>query len=306
MGSQLREAGAGRRRVVLAAMVSAGDGRLENALAQRAVRERPEGRLLRRVLERQEPPGRLPGFPGGLRGRGEVARAQARELLPVGDEHRRVVGVGEQPVGVVRRELGLLLVERAEPGLVGVVEPRAGADELALVALDEVLRLLVEAEALALVVERLDAEEEFRVQVDRVAVRGVERRDLGSDLLQGLARVRLGEAGEDLAHPGEQLARAFHRLDRVGERRSLRVLRDALDLRELSLHPLDDRGLEVRVPDLVELRRLERQRARGEEGVRRGVAGARGGAGEEQGGGDREEAACLHGASFLSGSGPRR
>ena len=132
-----------------------------------------------------------------LRGRPAAAAPSSASLIPtscgpVFDEHGRVVGVGEQLVGELRRELGFLLVERAQPRLVGARSSCAPARTKRLsYRSSRYFGSSPSPSAIAPVVEGLDAREELRVQVDRVVMRGVERRDLGPDLLKGLARVRL-------------------------------------------------------------------------------------------------------------------
>ena len=108
-GPQSRELHDGGPRVVGAAVVAARHRGREDALAEGAVLERGERRLLRRVLHAQEP---LPVqllFLRGLGGRGEVAFREAGEVgLPVHDDGGGV-RVGEEPVGVLRRQGGELL-----------------------------------------------------------------------------------------------------------------------------------------------------------------------------------------------------
>jgi hypothetical protein len=105
-----------------------------------------------------------------------------------------------------------------------VAERRAPrAHEVAVIALDQALRLGVEPERVAAVVERPHAVPEPRVQVDRVLVRGQLRRELGLRLLQRVVGVRLLDVREDLVGAGQQLARALHRLDGVREGRQARA-----------------------------------------------------------------------------------
>ena len=191
LGPQSRQLHDRGLRVVGPAVVAARHRGREDALAEGAVLERGERRLLGRVLHAEEP------FPvqllllRGVGGRGEVAFRQAGEVgLPVHDDGGGV-RVGEELVGVLRRQGGELFVELREPGLVGGAEVGAGAHEEEAVALDEVLRLRVEPERVALVVDRLDAGVELRVHVDRVVVGRDLRRELGLDLLERLVRIRL-------------------------------------------------------------------------------------------------------------------
>ena len=254
-------------RVVRAAVAAAVLRRGQEALAQLAVLQRGELRLLGGVAHDQDPLPFHPALLGRLGGRGDVGVAHAGEHRLVIDDDRRGVRVGEDVVVELGVELRLLLVQRAQLRLVRLGEERAGADEVAVVALQEVLRLGVEAARLPRVVQRLHAREELRVEVDGVVVRGELRRFLPFELLQRVVRVRLRQREEDLRGAGEEIAAALHRLDGVGEGRGVGAARDRVDLRELPLHPFLEGRLVVGVLDLVELRGIERQRARREEGV---------------------------------------
>jgi hypothetical protein len=64
-----------------------------------------------------------------------------------------------------------LAVELLQRRLVGIYEFRAGAEELLLVALDELQRFRIEVEVRALPVHRVDASEEGRVEQDGIVVR---------------------------------------------------------------------------------------------------------------------------------------
>ena len=287
--AQLRQARHDGRRVVLAAVVAALLRGREDLLAQGAVRQRGEHRLLRRVLEREDPLAvelaLLRGFGGGGERRPSVAPASFFLSETTGGGG---VGVGQELFLELGVELGLLLVERHERLLVGVGEVRARADEREVVPLDEVLRLGIEPERRALRVDRLDARVELRVQVDGVVERGQLRRDLGLDLLDRLVRVGLLDVGEHLVGARQQHARLLHRLDRVREGGGRGVVRDRLHLGALDLHAFLDRRLVVRDLDPVEGRRLEGQRARRGEGVGGGQLRERrqGGEGEDRGEGE--------------------
>ena len=196
----------------------------------------------------------------------------------VRNHDRRRFRVGEQELGEFRREVRFLFVELPQRRFVRVGELRAGAHERPVVALEQIRALRVEAEGVALLVERLDPRVELRVQEDRVLVRGELRGFFRPDLLHRLVRVRLREIEEDLRDARQQLAGALHRLDRVRKGRRRGVVRDRLDLGDLPFHPFFDRRPVVGVVDLVERRRLVLKGASLEEGV--GVR--RAGAGREQ------------------------
>jgi hypothetical protein len=77
----------------------------------------------------------------------------------------------------------------------------------------------------------------------------------------------------DLGDPRQQRTRLLHRLDRVGECRRRFLVGDDLHLGELLLHARFDGRLVVGGLDLVEGRRVERQRAGLEKRIRAGRGG---------------------------------
>ena len=242
-------------------MIAASGRGLEDFFAQRTILEEGERRLLRGVLQRDDVlAGHLFVF-GGLRGGSDVALAQAGQLSFFIDHDRRRGGISENVLAILRRQRRLFLIQRFESCFVGVRELRAGADEVAVVALDQPFRFCIEVERVALVVDRLYAGEEFRIEIDRVGVCRQLRRLFRFDLLHRVVGVRLRQVEENLRGARQQIAALLHRDDRVVEGRWIGIVRDDLDFREAALHALFDRGLVVGVLDLVEWRRLKRQRA---------------------------------------------
>ena len=122
-------------------------------------------------------------------------------------------------------------------------------------------------ERIPLVVDCLDTGEELGIEEDRILMRRQLRRFFCLYFLQRLVRVRLRQGEEDLRRTRQQCAALLHRHDRVVERRRIGIVRDRFDFRDLLLHPFLDRRLVVRVLDLIERRRLERQRAGRGEGI---------------------------------------
>src|SRR5690606_1303520 len=142
----------------------------------------------------------------------------------------------------------------AQAGFLFLSEPRAGAHEVDVVALDQTNRLRIEAERIASGMEPIDAREELRVQQDRVLVRGELRRELGLDRLTALVRVGGSEREEGRRGALEQLSGSLERDDGVLEGRRLGILRDRLDLLEMLGHAALERGREVLVLDQIERR----------------------------------------------------
>ena len=118
------------------------------------------------------------------------------------------------------------LADLGEPRLAGLVERRAGAHEDRVIAVEHLALLVVEAERVARLPERIDAREQRCVEIDRIAVAGEQRRDLALHRLQRLVGVGRGEMEEDRGHPVEAEAARLQRDDRIGESRRLRRLRD--------------------------------------------------------------------------------
>src|SRR5205085_3351369 len=135
------ETGDDRLRVVWSAVIAALHGVGEEARADVAIRQRRERRLLRRVLQRDDVlSGQLAIF-RFVGGRGDVRFAHAGEIGLVVEDDGAGVSVGENVIAVLRGELRLFLIDRAQRRFVGIVEQRAGANEVLVVALDEILRL---------------------------------------------------------------------------------------------------------------------------------------------------------------------
>ena len=257
--AQARDARGGLPVVVFAAAAAAGQRGLHQPLAQAPALERGERWLAGGVREAQQELAFLALGLRRVRGRRDLRLGQAGQLGAAIEQQRRGryllqhVLVERRPQ---RRELG---IERLQLLLVGVLELCARAHKVAVVAPEQPLRLGVEPEGVASVVERGDAREQLGVEGDRVLV----SRELGGDLALQLLDLRVGvgprQAEEDSARAIEELAGALHGHDRVVEAGLLRVLRDRLDLLQVLGHAPREGGREVLVPDGVEARVAERQ-----------------------------------------------
>ena len=179
--------------------------------------------------------------------------------------------------GLQRRELG---VQRAQLGLAGLGQLRAGAHEVLVIAPQQARGFGVETQRIALLVQRVDAREQARVEVHLVAVRGELGRHLALHGLQLRIGVGAGQVVEDGLDASQHPARALHRDDGVVEGRLVRVGRDRLDLLAVFGDALLERRQEVVVADLVEAREVQRQRAFDEQRVRRRRVGGLDGAHE--------------------------
>ena len=295
IGAQLHDARDQRGGVELAAAAAARDRGLVQTLAQGAV-----GQLrLRRLAGGVEQGQHVLAFQAALLrdfgGGGDLRFGQAVELLHVVDDDRRGVHFLQHVVaegGAQRGQFGVHLLQRR---LVGVVEVGTGADEAGVVALDQAHALRVQAQFVALVVQRLDAGEQLGVQADGVAMRGELRRVVRAQLVARIVGVRADQVEEHGGGAVQHLAALFHRDDGVLERGRGRVVGDGVHLLQLLGHAGVEGGCEVAVLDLVELRVMQRQRAFGEEGIGGlgGLGGRRGGLavgghGKSEGRGERD------------------
>ena len=151
--AQLREPGDDGARVVRIPMLGAVPGVLENLAPRRALLERAEHRLLRRILQGYEVSLYVPRL--RRQGRcGELRLAQARQRL---GRRRRVSPRGVRGQQLLDERIGerrLLGIHLLEPLLVGRRQVRSGMHELIVGDLDQALLLGIEAARLALGIDR--------------------------------------------------------------------------------------------------------------------------------------------------------
>ena len=153
--------------------------------------------MLRRILQCEHPLAGEAAVVGRFRGGGELSLAEAIQFGPVLDDHRRRVDSREQLVGERRDEPGLFLIERAQCRLIGLGDFGPGAQELAVVALEQIRRLRIQPECRAPVVERSHTRVERRVHEDCVPVRGQLGRLFGPNPLERGIGIGVDEAEED-------------------------------------------------------------------------------------------------------------
>ena len=296
-----------RARVVVVAVLAAIDRGLEQLLARRAIGERFLGRLLRRVLQCNQPFAIELARLGGLCRCGDVGVAQAGERIAAVEFERAGFRACEQLGAERGAERRQLLVQFAQRRLVARRQFRTRAHEVAVVALDQTFGFRIEAERVALRIKRFHPRKELGIEKDRVAMRGLLRCLVLLHLLQGVVGIGLGQRGKHLAHARQQCARALQCDDGVIEGRRVVRVCDLLDFGDLLLHAFVDCGLEVGVLDLVERRRLVLQGAGVEERIfgHRGCGGfgrfgfrrrARAG-GEGEAHCDKQRAYAKHGVS---------
>ena len=268
--AQRRELGDDAVVVVLAAVVAARDPGAEHLLAQI-----PPGRELQERLDTgaAERHGVLP-FQTAILGRparcgaGEIR--QADEVVFAERQHIRLL-VGEHVLaetGAKRREP---VADVLQPLLRRGVEACPGAAEQRVVAFQHARLLACQAETRGVAMQRVELREQLFVEVNLIPVPGKFWRHVALDRLDRLAGVGAGQHIEHVADPHEQPARAFQRLDRVGERWLRLSGRDDVDFGAVRGKRLLEGGREMLRRDRLQRRDPERRRPFGEQRVFRRI-----------------------------------
>ena len=196
---------------------------------------------------------------GGLCGRGDASFGQAGERGLVGGNVSTGFR-GGQEFGVERVRQGRnLFVKLPEFSLVGFRKFSARMYEFVIGALQQAERLGIKLERGALLMDRGDAREEFRVEVKEVPMGGEFRRLDGFDMLKRGVCVCPRNSVEGRHRTVEQPASLLHSDDGIVESGGVGVVSDPQEFGLCLRHTGLDRGLEVLVLDLVERRRLEGQ-----------------------------------------------
>ncbi len=164
-------------------------------------------------------------------------------LAELGAQHRKSLGDVRQAVAVFALKLG------------------AGAHEIQVITLQHPQRFVVQAQACALLVHRIQSGEQHGMHGDGAPMRRQARRHLQFNRLQFLVGGRRGEVAEDAVHPREQLPDFLQRHHHIVETGRRRVGRNGGDLGGVfdqgaviggaemrSLDPVQRRGAEGGVP----------------------------------------------------------
>ena len=147
-----------------------------------------------------------------------------------------------------------------QPGLAGVIEVGARAHEVLVRQFDQPAGLRIEPECVALVVYCFDACEQFGIESFGI-FKGGEFRCLGFlNFLQNRVGVGAGYGIERALGTVQQLPALFEGDECVGEIGRCGIVRDRVDFFQFGGDTGIERGLIVGVFDLVERRRVERQR----------------------------------------------
>jgi hypothetical protein len=124
------------------------------------------------------------------------------------------------------------------------------------------LRFRIELQRLTMFVNGSHARKKFCVQADGVLVRRQLRRFIGLHFLQRGIRIRGSHRAERGQSPLQKLTGLLHGHQRVLVSRRRWIVGNRLDFGEFLRHARFDCRLIILVLDLVERRRVERQRAR--------------------------------------------
>ena len=223
---------------------------------------------MRGVLQRDDVALQLASF-GSLSGSGNLGICQSGERVFIAGDEGAVFCGGQQLRREGLAERGLLFVQLLERDLIGVRKISSGVHELLVVVVNQAIGLGIKLQGVALLVDGFDALEQFGIEKDRIGVGG----QLGSfDLLDFLQlRIEVGTSnGAERGHGAiKQPASLLHGGDGVFEGWRRGIFRDALHFVALLRHAGFNGRLVVGVFDLVEGRRVERQRAFGVERVTR-------------------------------------
>ena len=197
----------------------------------------------------------------------DLSLAQSFQLGGGVDDQCDVVDFLEHVLRKLGTKPGQFAVDLSQTRLLLVVQPCAGANEIPMGFFEQTQLFGIKAQAIALLVERINPGEQIRVQQDRIAVRRQPRRHLALDLLAGIIGVGTDQVEEHRGHPRQHPAAALHGHDGVVEAGCHGTGRDSLDLGQMLFHAALHGRDEVLVANLVEWRHLQRQRGDFEEWV---------------------------------------
>ena len=248
--------------VELATLAAVGIG-MPHLLTQTAVGAVLHKRFPRGHVKREAVHLPIARFEGGIQ---LSVKAEALHLL--GGEVE-AVGVGslEHILCKAEGERGNLLVELAETLLLAGWHVGTSTHKALVLLLQQSHLLAVEAEAVALVVDLLDASKEGRIEGDIVLVLGEQRGNLLGYGIHSVVVLALAEVEEDTAYLLEKGSTILVSLDGVGEGGRFGVVDDAVDFSLLAQHAFLEGGHVVLGLDAGEIGNFVRGAPGGEEGV---------------------------------------
>ena len=222
-------------------------------------------------MEREDPFALHALVLGGLRRVGDNISRQSRQVLLLVDHQLKIVGLAQDILAECQLEHGDALVQLAQLGLIGLREVGAAAYEALISQLEQFLLLLVEVHLSLVVVNRLHAGEQLRIQADVVRVLGKQGIYLLLQRLDLLGGIDARLTAESVHHLVQQLAALVQSDNRILESGRIRIVDDRVDLILVLLHSPLERRLVVRDLDLVERRHPIRCRIFREERIRGGI-----------------------------------
>ena len=212
------------------------------------------------MLDRDSVTAYLPGWPRSAaiaRGAGDEKIRQAVEIVLV-EQHEPVFFVRQHILPELSAKRRQPLGDRGEARLGLRRQPRAGAGEIEMIALEHARLFGRKPEFVSFRLQSVNALEQRVVQIGLVAMARQDRRDVALDRLQFIIGRRACEIEEDTSHLLEAAPAALERLDRVGEGRGRRVRGDGVDFVPRVLQRSLESGPEMTRLDALERRRLER------------------------------------------------
>ena len=257
LGPQAHHFGGDRAIVGRPATFAAPRPGAKGGLAQIAAGRELQERLDARARERHREAFGMAALGGDLRRARAIEVRQALEVLLV-KQHEPCFFVRKHILPELGGEPRQPLADGGQARLRLGRQPRAGASEFEMIALEHP-RLFGRKPELVLVgLERVDALEERLVHIRGAVEARQDRRDLALDRLQFIIGRRAGEIEEDAGDAIEAATGALERLDRIGEGGRRRVGGDGVDFAPRVFERRVESGAEVGRLDAVERRRLER------------------------------------------------
>ena len=168
-------------------------------------------------------------LPFDFQGALEVIR-QAGQLRFVRDLDLEGLGRQQQIAAEFRGQAGEFFIDRGDFGLGLRRQGRAIAQEFTMRQLQQTGVLLVQAEAVALVIDRLNAFEEVFIEADRRGLAGQHGPDFSFQVAQRVIRVGIGDVAEHVQDLVQRGSRRIERDDRILEGRCIRIAHNRINV----------------------------------------------------------------------------
>jgi len=171
------------------------------------------------------------------------------------------VGVLENVIGKLKLEDGQFLIDFFETGFLRVVELGAGPDKILVESFEELALLGIESEAaaVALIIDRLDAGEELRVEIYFIVMLGERRSQVGGDGLKFIVGIGREEIFQEAAGAIKEETAAVKGFDGVSKGGWIGVFGNGFNFFIVAIDTFEDGRFEMLVFDAVERRSLKRR-----------------------------------------------